>query len=55
MSLSFDHKPTDKAELKRIEKAGGHVNAKGRVNRSLNVSRGFGDLEFKKNRSLTLE
>ncbi|CAN8071665.1 unnamed protein product [Agarophyton chilense] len=40
--LSEDHRPVDKLERKRIEKAGGFV-AWARVNGVLNVSRAFGD------------
>ena len=53
--LSFDHKPTDAEELKRITKAGGIVNHEGRVNSGLNLSRAIGDHIYKCNRNLSLE
>ena len=40
--LSRDHKPDDKLEKKRIEKAGGKVDD-GRINCNLNLSRAIGD------------
>jgi serine/threonine protein phosphatase PrpC len=49
--MSKDHKPDDKEELNRITKAGGSVTY-GRVNGNLNLSRAFGDLEYKQNKSL---
>lgn len=49
--FSYDHKPNDKSELKRIKKAGGIVSG-GRVNMNLNLSRSIGDLEFKMNPNL---
>ena len=45
--LSFDHKPMQETELSRIQKAGGFVNAFGRVNGNLNLSRSIGDLKYK--------
>ena len=42
--MSFDHKPDDEPELKRIENAGGRVNMEGRVNGGLNLSRAIGKL-----------
>jgi serine/threonine protein phosphatase PrpC len=44
--MSTDHKPEDKIESDRIEKAGGYVNA-GRVNGNLNLTRALGDFEYK--------
>jgi len=44
--LSYDHKPDDEAEEKRIREAGGYV-AGGRVEGDLAVSRGLGDFRFK--------
>ena len=41
--LSRDHKPDDKLEKQRIEKAGGTVDD-GRINGNLNLSRAIGDL-----------
>jgi len=47
VELSYDHKPTNKEEKDRIEKAGGTVTNK-RVNGDLAVSRALGDFEYKK-------
>mmetsp|Transcript_16286 Transcript_16286/g.23953 ORF Transcript_16286/g.23953 Transcript_16286/m.23953 type:complete len:432 (+) Transcript_16286:47-1342(+) len=44
--LSYDHKPDDDEEERRIRAAGGYV-AGGRVEGDLAVSRGFGDFRFK--------
>ena len=44
--LSFDHKPDDEEEEKRIRSAGGYVTG-GRVEGDLAVSRGLGDFRFK--------
>jgi len=44
--LSFDHKPDDEAEERRIRSAGGFVTG-GRVEGDLAVSRGLGDFRFK--------
>jgi serine/threonine protein phosphatase PrpC len=44
--LSFDHKPEDPDEERRIRLAGGYV-AGGRVEGDLAVSRGLGDFRFK--------
>lgn len=44
--LSYDHKPDDVEEQKRIRAAGGYV-AGGRVEGDLAVSRGLGDFRFK--------
>lgn len=52
--LSFDHKPTNAEETKRIVGAGGFVEY-GRVNGNLALSRAFGDFDFKKNNSLPPE
>nr|BAN40449.1 protein phosphatase 2C, putative [Entamoeba invadens] len=46
MPLSTKHNPTDDAEKKRIEEAGGQVVC-GRINGILAISRSFGDIEFK--------
>jgi len=50
--LSMDHKPTQATEMSRIRTAGGFVNAFGRVNGNLNLSRSIGDLKYKQNRDL---
>eukprot|EP00617_Octactis_speculum_P014926 CAMPEP_0185749958 /NCGR_PEP_ID=MMETSP1174-20130828/8656_1 /TAXON_ID=35687 /ORGANISM="Dictyocha speculum, Strain CCMP1381" /LENGTH=479 /DNA_ID=CAMNT_0028426283 /DNA_START=192 /DNA_END=1631 /DNA_ORIENTATION=+ len=47
LPLSDDHKPQHDTELRRIEAAGGFVNAAGRVNGNLNLSRSIGDLKYK--------
>jgi len=44
--LSFDHKPDDEEEEKRVKNAGGYVTG-GRVEGDLAVSRGLGDFRFK--------
>jgi len=46
-ALSEDHKPESELEKGRIEAAGGFVNAAGRVNGNLNLSRSLGDLKYK--------
>ena len=42
VDMSFDHKPEDEPERKRIEAAGGKVTLAGRVNGGLNLSRAIG-------------
>eukprot|EP00096_Caligus_rogercresseyi_P003254 TRINITY_DN159_c0_g1_i1.p1 TRINITY_DN159_c0_g1~~TRINITY_DN159_c0_g1_i1.p1 ORF type:complete len:430 (+),score=130.21 TRINITY_DN159_c0_g1_i1:334-1623(+) len=54
VALSFDHKPNNPKEQKRIEGAGGFVDFN-RVNGNLALSRAFGDFEFKKNDDLPPE
>jgi serine/threonine protein phosphatase PrpC len=44
--LSYDHKPDDEGEERRVRAAGGYV-AGGRVEGDLAVSRGLGDFRFK--------
>ena len=44
--LSYDHKPEDEGEERRIREAGGYVTG-GRVEGDLAVSRGLGDFRFK--------
>ena len=51
-AMSKDHKPNNELEQKRIEKAGGKVQA-GRVDGDLSVSRAFGDFRFKNRHNLT--
>ncbi|XP_025419332.1 probable protein phosphatase 2C T23F11.1 [Sipha flava] len=46
--LSYDHKPNNELETKRIEAAGGFI-ISNRVNGNLALSRSFGDYRFKKN------
>jgi serine/threonine protein phosphatase PrpC len=43
MALSMDHKPTNPGERMRIQKAGSFINAEGRVDGNLNLSRAIGD------------
>ena len=54
ISMSTDHKPDDRAERKRIERSGGHV-IDGRINGGLNLSRAFGDHQYKRNKRLSSE
>lgn len=44
--MSYDHKPENTAERRRINKAGGRV-TDGRVNGGLNLSRALGDFTYK--------
>lgn len=53
-AMSFDHKPGNKDENARIVSAGGFVEF-GRVNGNLALSRAIGDVEFKRNPSLSPE
>ena len=46
VALSFDHKPENEEERKRIEKAGSTI-TEGRVDGNLNLSRSLGDLKYK--------
>jgi serine/threonine protein phosphatase PrpC len=48
--MSYDHKPTNDAEKRRIIASGGFVDF-GRVNGTLAVSRAFGDFSYKDNKS----
>ena len=52
--LSFDHKPDNVEEKRRIEKAGSTIQ-EGRVDGNLNLSRSLGDLKYKINKELTPE
>jgi len=45
--LSFDHKPTNEDEKKRIEAASGFIDSQGRVNGLVGVSRAMGDWNMK--------
>lgn len=47
VEMSVDHKPNDVGEKARIEAAGSEVNADGRVDGNLNLSRSLGDLKSK--------
>ena len=51
---STDHKPELDSEKNRIYKADGWI-SDGRVKGNLNLTRGFGDLEYKQNKSLKPE
>jgi len=55
IDMSFDHKPEDDIELKRIIKAGGFLTDDGRVKGGLNLSRAFGDHMYKDNTKLELK
>lgn len=52
LAMSEDHKPTNKTETERIEKAGGCVSMK-RVNGDLAVSRALGDFSYKQSDHLS--
>ena len=54
LPLSFDHKPSDIAERRRITLAGGVVKGK-RVDGDLAVSRAFGDFAYKQDKTLSIE
>lgn len=51
IALSEDHKPESTIEENRIKKAGGSV-VMGRVNGGLNLTRSFGDFDYKTNEKL---
>ena len=51
---SEDHKPEMESEKTRIYKADGWI-SDGRVKGNLNLTRGFGDLEYKQNKNLKPE
>ncbi|CAH1773594.1 unnamed protein product [Owenia fusiformis] len=55
MEMSFDHKPEDEIELKRIHAAGGEVTPDGRVNGNLNLSRAIGDHAYKTTKDIALK
>jgi serine/threonine protein phosphatase PrpC len=46
IALSFDHKPENSEERRRIEHAGSTI-TEGRVDGNLNLSRSLGDLKYK--------
>jgi serine/threonine protein phosphatase PrpC len=50
--MSIDHKPALAGERQRILKAGSTINAEGRIDGNLNLSRAIGDLRYKKNKNL---
>ena len=52
--LSFDHKPDNEEEKRRIEHAGSTI-LEGRVDGNLNLSRSLGDLKYKINKNLKPE
>ena len=54
VEMSYDHKPENELERKRIEKASGFVEDN-RVNGVLNLSRSLGDLEYKTNKGFKQE
>lgn len=51
INLSQDHKPQSPIEEQRIHKAGGVITM-GRVNGGLNLTRSFGDFDYKQNKNL---
>uniref|UniRef100_A0AC35UD97 PPM-type phosphatase domain-containing protein n=1 Tax=Rhabditophanes sp. KR3021 TaxID=114890 RepID=A0AC35UD97_9BILA len=51
LPLSFDHKPMNKVEFERIQKAGGYVEFN-RVNGNLALSRALGDFVYKRNKTV---
>lgn len=51
IALSQDHKPESHEEEARIRKAGGTITM-GRVNGGLNLTRSFGDFDYKQNGNL---
>ena len=53
-ACSTDHKPELETEKNRIYKADGWI-SNGRVKANLNLTRGFGDLEYKQNKNLKPE
>lgn len=54
IAMSIDHKPELETEKNRIYKANGWI-TEGRVNGNLNLTRGFGDLEYKQNKTIPPE
>ena len=52
--LSFDHKPENEEEIKRIEAAGSTI-TDGRVDGNLNLTRALGDLKYKQKKELAAE
>lgn len=52
--LSFDHKPENDEERRRIENAGSTI-TDGRVDGNLNLSRSLGDLKYKQKKHLKPE
>lgn len=51
IDLSFDHKPQSSVEQERIKNAGGVIYM-GRVNGGLNLTRSFGDFDYKQKKEL---
>ena len=54
IAMSIEHKPSIPEEAKRIEKSGAWI-VDGRIFGNLNISRGLGDLEYKKDKKLKPE
>lgn len=52
--LSFDHKPENEEEIRRIEAAGSTI-TDGRVDGNLNLTRALGDLKYKQKEHLKAE
>ena len=54
VEMSYDHKPDNPGEKRRIEAAGGFVE-ENRVKGVLNLSRSLGDMEYKGDKALSAE
>lgn len=54
LNLSNDHKPESPEEEARVTNAGGKI-VMGRVNGGLNLTRSFGDFDYKKNPDLSYD
>jgi len=54
VAMSYDHKPSNPEEERRIKRAGGYVTMD-RVNGNLNLSRALGDFTYKESKDLSIE
>jgi serine/threonine protein phosphatase PrpC len=54
IEMSVVHRPDLESEKKRINKAGGSIH-EGRINADLNISRAIGHLEYKRDRTRSLD
>ncbi len=52
--MSEDHKPDLQEERERIKRAGGDIR-EGRIDGNLNLTRAFGDFEYKSNPTLGVD